>query len=90
MNDRSELEQQIQDMLTAIEEDHPNGDWKLGNFIVVAEVITPVEGDEDTFTLNVRTRFKGPPTNAIGILRVAEESLLKGVLEGGSEADGAD
>lgn len=84
--DHSELQQHVERLLKAIEDQLDGADGQLGNFCTVVEVLSPVEGKPAAFNMSLRTRYKGGPTAALGLLRIAEANMVNGVLQG-AEAD---
>ena len=77
----TELEQVAKEMAEAISADLEGEDWRFGGICLVAEVLFP--GDtEDEMNLHVRTRFRGTPAYAVGLLDTARRKLSKDLDDG--------
>jgi hypothetical protein len=72
--DRSEIENFFKEQIDAIEKDHPDG-WDITAAASLLEV-RPIGSDEG----ELRNRFHGSSPNAVGILSMARESLIRSAI----------
>jgi hypothetical protein len=88
--DQTTIGKLITEQMEAIERDYDDDqDHQIGGVITVIEILTP-EGEAtpegQAFRSEIRSRNNvGDPYRALGLLRIAEQSLIQSVGGGASE-----
>lgn len=77
--DREKIEALLFEQLDAIQKDHGD-DWEITAVCSILEV-RPKGSDSG----EVRTRYKGSASNSLGLLRLAQEALIRNALHPLSE-----